>query len=272
MPLLMLLLPKGVKASGIIYRIYLYEGYGKTSLKLFANHLLYLLMVRSRNINRLLILNDRSSVSYLNRKFKTEKFRFLPDPVCISGREGENIRKELGVNDRQKVLLHFGGITRRKGSMHILASLKHLSEDERKTFVFIIAGRIYPDIKEQFYEEYEALKAEYNIFVYDEFCSYKFINDLCASCDAILLPYCNTTQSSGLIGYASHFGKPVIGPSQGLLGKLIRRNHLGLSIDNISGLTLAVSYRKVLGYNSSRLYAKYNTIERFCDIVMDFYR
>lgn len=270
MPFLILLLPKGVKASGIIYRIYLYEGYGKTSLKLFANFLFYKLMARNRSINRLLVLNDRSSVAYFNRTFRTGKFRFLPDPVCVSGGEGENIRKKLGISNEQKVLLHFGGITERKGSMHIMDSLKHLSEDERKTFVFIFAGKIYADIKKQFYKEYKALKEECNILMYDEFCSYKFINDLCVSCDAILVPYGNTTQSSGLIGYASHFGKPIVGPSQGLLGKLIRRNHLGLTLDNISGSTLATSYKKVFDYNSSRVYAEYNIKERFCDVVMDF--
>lgn len=270
MPFLMWMLPRGVNASGIIYRIYLYSGYGRKSLKLFANHMLYWLMSNCNSIDRLLVLNDRSSVSYFNRTFKTEKFRFLPDPVCISSEKGENIRARLGIGDEQKMLLHFGGITGRKGSMHILESIKFLSEEERKTFVFVFAGRIYNDIKEQFYKEYESLKNNSNILVYDEFCSYDFINDLCASCDAIVLPYSNTIQSSGLIGYASYFEKPVVGPSQGLLGKLIRRNNLGLTLSAISGTTLAESYKNVFCYNGSRRYAEYNTIERFSDVVMDF--
>lgn len=268
MPFLMWLLPNGVKASGIVYRIYLYEGYGKLNPKLFANRVLYKLMERSNSIDRLLILNDKSSVSYFNSKFQTSKFHFLPDPVCISGEKGENIRAKLGVGNEQKMLLHFGGITGRKGSMHILESIKLLSEEERKRYVFVFAGRIYDDIKVQFYKEYESLKDNNNILVYDEFCSYKFINDLCASCNAILLPYCNTTQSSGLIGYASFFEKPVIGPSQGLLGELIHRYNLGMTLDVINGKTLAENYKKVFDYSCGKEYAENNTIERFCDVVI----
>ena len=42
-----------------------------------------------------------------------------------------------------------------------------------------------------------------------------------------------------MIGYSAQFHKSVIGPSQGILGKLIRRNHLGLTFDDMSADALA---------------------------------
>ena len=44
------------------------------------------------------------------------------------------------------------------------------------------------------------------------------------------MPYHITNLSSGVIGYAALFGKPVIGPSKGLLGHLINKYQLGETV------------------------------------------
>jgi hypothetical protein len=53
-------------------------------------------------------------------------------------------------------------------------------------------------------------------------------------CDAVLIPYKNAEASSGVLGHAIHSGKKVIGPSNGLIGKLIKNNDLGVCIDSIN--------------------------------------
>jgi hypothetical protein len=54
-----------------------------------------------------------------------------------------------------------------------------------------------------------------------------------------LIPYKNSEQSSGVLGYAAQFNIPVVGPSSGLLGKLIKKNKLGYTINDITSASLA---------------------------------
>ena len=267
LPFLLFLIPSSIKVSGIIYKVFLYEE-SLSRVKRFINFVLYGLLVKSRVVNNIFILNDKSSVSYFNRLFSTNKYKYLLDPICVEGK-AQYIRELLNIDKSQKIFLQFGGITRRKGSLLILDSIRFLNEQERTCYVFVFAGKIYDDIRADFYSAYQQLREISNIRIFDEFCSYAFIRDLCYSSDAILVPYSNTTQSSGLIGYASYFKKPVIGPHRGLLGKIIRKNHLGLTLENLNGSSLALNYQRALLYTSSDFYAKSNTIKRFVEIIIN---
>ena len=62
-----------------------------------------------------------------------------------------------------------------------------IPHSEWNKYVFIFAGKVYKDIREEFYLHYNVLKQNIRILVFDEFCSFDFIESLCVSCDAILL-------------------------------------------------------------------------------------
>lgn len=82
--------------------------------------------------------------------------------------------------------------------------------------VFVFAGRVSKEIKDEFYKLMKNVDGKARIVVYDESFSYEHLRDLCFNCDCVLIPYKNPNQSSGVIGYASHFGKPVNGSDKGL--------------------------------------------------------
>lgn len=269
LPVLLFVLPKGTKIRGILYRICFYEwktiSFKKKAFELFR----YWLMSKSSKLDRAFVLNDNSTALYLNRRFKTDKFAFIADPITIQGTKFKNIRKELNVDDKQKLFIHFGGLSGRKGTMEIVRSIGLLDKTELEKYVFVFAGRIGNDIKADFYALTDKLKQDgANIKIYDEFCSYDFLYDLCFSCDAILVPYYNTQQSSGVIGYAAYFGKPVIGPGDGLLGKLIRKNKLGICLDSISEKHLVKAYGEVVKFKSISNYKENNTPEAFINTLM----
>ena len=207
----------------------------------------YSIFVNNKSVERILVLNDQYAVDQLNNIYSTDKFCFLPDPVPnIDMSKVKNIRCELGINPEDNVYLHFGGLDSRKGTLEILDAIALMSEEELEGKVFVFAGRVYKSIHDDFYERYERLKDKVKILVFDEFCDYVFLNNLCYSCDCILIPYKNPNQSSGVIGYASLFQKPVIGPSQGLLGRLIKEYKLGVTIDNIDKEMILESLKKPL--------------------------
>lgn len=238
MPFILFMLPSKVKLSGIIYRIYLYEWKELNWAKSIKDVISNWFLSHSKHIDKIFILNDSSAVAYLNKLYKTNHFAFLPDPFNKIDYESKNIRKELGIKRNQKMLLHFGGLSRRKGTITILDSIPLVSESIINQYVFVFAGIVYPDIRKEFYEKVSQLNDKVHIVLFDGFCSNERLYDLCYSCDLILVPYSNTSQSSGIVNYADYFQKSILGPRKGLLGKLIRKRQ-GIAMDRVDAASLA---------------------------------
>ena len=151
----------------------------------------------------------------------------------------------------------------RKGTLTILKAIIEAKQEKIKDSVFVFAGRVDHAIKDEFYDLIKIARQKCEIKVYDEFCENDFLYNLCYTCDFILIPYSNTCQSSGVIGYASFFEKPVIGPSKGLLGNLIKDNNLGLAIDDLDFCILARHLEKHINIGCDNTYSKNHTIEAF---------
>ncbi|MCR5183910.1 MAG: glycosyltransferase [Opitutales bacterium] len=234
LPWLPFMLPRGVKVSGIVYMIYLYR-WKKSGLKTkILDVLKYLLFRFSPCIGRVFLLNDKVVPRYLNKLYRTQKFAFLPDPVAIDAQSpaGE-VRTELGVPAGARLFSHFGGLDTRKGTLDILEAVCAFPQVFRDDY-FVFAGRVGKGLRERFYALLETARAKgAHIIVKDEFVAYEFLKNLAASSTAILIPYHNTEQSSGLIAYAAATGVPVIAPRGGLLGKLVKRYRLGLFIEDL---------------------------------------
>jgi len=239
LPAITLILPKNMKISGIIYLIYLYRWKNSSLALKIIDSLKYLLLGKRHNFKTIYILNDKSAPVYLNKKFHTSKFTYLPDPYQpIDESNLQNIRGKLEISDESTVYLHFGGLSARKGTLKILDALGALSKDELKGKSFIFAGKVYDDIRDEFYQKYRNLQDKVQILCFDEFCEYSFLGSLCLSSNFILLPYSNTSQSSGVIGYASQFQIPVVVAKQGLLGKLVKRYKLGVLLEDASSFSI----------------------------------
>ena len=160
-----------------------------------------------------------------------------------------------------------------KGSLEIMHSLTELAQEERTNYSFIFAGKVADDIRDSFYSLYSKIKDKVQIAVIDKYCSYNFFASLCISCDAIITPYKRTSQSSGLIGYASQFGKPVIAPNKGLLGSLVEEYNLGILIKDCSPHSLISAYKSVADGIYPRPNKKYcddNSTEAFNKFILEY--
>lgn len=222
-----------IKISGIIYQIYLYKWTELNAIQKILELIKYKLITKSKLFSNVYILNDHSASVYLNKKYSTSKFNYLPDPIVAQNIRPVNVRDKLNIPPFSKVFLHFGSLTKRKGTLEILKAIQLIPEEDANQYTFIFAGKISDDINSDFIRLYDILKSKVKILVFNYFCDYLFIANLCYSSDYLLIPYYNSAQSSGVLGYASLFGIPVIGPAENLLGKLIRKNRLGLTIKDI---------------------------------------
>lgn len=267
-PVLPLILPAGIKVSGIIYKIYLRAP--KKGIRKWIDYARYTTMACSGSVERVFILNDPRSADELNKIYHTDKFIPLADPIPEPDMsQVKDLRQELGIPASAKVFLHFGAMDGRKGTIEIVKAINELSTDELGDRYFIFAGKVNSGIREEFYNLYDrALKKGAHVIVRDEFCPYETLFSLCYSCDCILIPYTLTDLSSGVLGYAALFHKPVIGPSAGLIGELITRYNLGLTLPSITPTTIAEGIRNPQEAPVSNMYIKSNTIASFCDVFL----
>lgn len=255
---------KKIAINGILYRLYTREekkglGYKLDVLKCF-------IIGKLSVFKNIFILNDKITTRYLNLKFRTKKFKYLSDPYLPIMCSGKDFRQENSIGSSDVVFAHIGSLSYNKGTIEVLNSLRLLSADKRNKYTFVFAGKIMDEIRNEFYSAYDDVKEKCRIIVYDEFCSYEFLADICKASDALVLPYRRTAQSSGIIGYASQFGKPVISINRGLLGSIIKSYSLGLLIEDGSGQSLINAYYKIENkeFNKpSKDYCEFNTIDLF---------
>lgn len=235
MPFLPFFINKKIKISGIIYLIFLYRWRDSSIQKRFLDVIKYVLFAKFKTFENIYLLNDDISPIYLNKKFKTKVFSYLPDPfIPLQNTKLRNLRNELNVPTEKTIYLHFGALAKRKGTLDILEAISITNDMVLRDTCFIFAGKISDDIKNSFYLLTNKLQCSTQIIIYDKFLDYEFIGSLCLTSDYILIPYRDSEQSSGVIGYAAQFNVPVVGPSNGLLGKLIKKYKLGYRLKNNS--------------------------------------
>lgn len=234
LPFLPFLLSNRIKIFGVVHSIYLYNWDSYSYKTKLVNAIIFWLLAKKRNVCSVFILNDEFAARYFNRILNTTKFKLLTDPFEPNDNPRNDLRKTLNIDRNEVVFLHFGALHYRKGSMKILEAIQRLTPQESEGKCFVFAGRVSDFMRKDFYALYKEIKDRHHIVLIDHFCDSDYLHDLCYSSSCILIPYDYSSVSSGVIGYSAIYGKPVIGPSDGLLGKLIRRYKLGLRLSNTS--------------------------------------
>ena len=275
MPYLPFYLGRKVKITSILYHLPLYSK--GTSLKnRFYNRLMIFLMATSSCLRKICLLNSTEAVDYYNKKYLTRKFSFLPDPYIPINCEKEKacIKEEMGIDASKTIFIHFGELMRRKGTLEILDALFLVDKEKLKNKAFIFAGRVIEDIKEEFYDKIDHLKDKVQIVVFDQFCEYSLFAEICTAADYIIIPYRNTSQSSGVCSYAAQFKVPVIGPKEGLLGNIINNYKLGTGFQPLNSIKIAKIlqesiYKEVtISEEHSNHYQRISTPEHFCQCLI----
>lgn len=270
MPYLAFMVPKGTKVSGILYEIYQYRWPSLSYCRKAAALLWHWLLGKRKCFKNIFLLNDGETSQRDNQIYHTDHFRYLPDPYIPLPQPKEDFRQKYVIPQNRSIFLHFGSMGRKKGTLEILRSIACLPKEEQEKYCFVFAGCIQPVVHDEFYQRVKDLRANSStqILVFDQFCSYEFLAGWCAACDAILVPYLEAYNSSGCIGYAAQFNKPVIGPEYGLLGKLIKEYQLGVQVPEMDTPHLLDAYKEVRRYTINGVeYLQENSVENFCSAI-----
>lgn len=262
LPFVAWFMPKGVKVSGIVYNIYLYLWKEYGFIAKLANVLKYWFLANYNCIDKVYILNDRSAVSCLTRIWKTNKFVYLPDPyVPFMDSQIEDLRGKLGIPNDKIICLHMGAMSFKKGTLTVLDLIERSSSLDLKPYTFVFAGKIYPDIKERFYSRVEKLRDKVQIVIKDDFLPYESLGSMVYTCDKVVLPYTRIDASSGSIAYASQFNKTVYAPNKGLLGKLVKRYGIGVTLNEFNNIhSLELSNNRMNTYCQTHGVGDFNKV------------
>ncbi len=264
------------KVKGIIYTIYLYLWKTDGIKKRIFDIVKFLIFKRSKVVHKVYVLADNSAAVCLNKLYKTDKFDFICDPVVRVNKDNvRDLREELGVSQNKVFVLHAGDLSCRKGTIALLKGLVSCDNTVLDRYYFLFAGRISPSIKNEFDELYNQLQTKTkDVKLITGFIPFDFLGSMIFTSDLLMLNYLQTAQSSGFIGYAADFGKPVVVINNGLLKKNVRKFKLGYVIPDASPDTIRDfldCYQKGC-YEPSPCSSKYvetNSIENFSDTLID---
>ena len=263
------LLPRDVHYISFMYYLYIYNWKHISLKNKIYNVLNYYLLVKNRAVYRILICNGTNEQLTYNKLYKTDKFVRIVDPISI------DINRSLEkVPHVKKTFLHMGVLGVRKGTLDILDAVTKLQMEQCERVRLIFAGIIMDEIKEKFYQRINTLKDKIEIVVMDRFCSYDEIVNFCMEADFLLMPYSGTSQSSGMLAYASAFNLPVIATNQGMIRKLVQRNKLGYLINNdsLSIYTMIVNLLEEEPMQISTSYVERNSIKDFNDTFRSYFK
>lgn len=236
-------------------------------------------MMRNPKIESVFVLNDPTAAEWLNERVDSSARRVesLPDPVFAleNGETAGAFRETYELDLDRHAFLFAGTISRRKGVIQALEAFQKLEADEQRRCSLVLAGRLVDEVADDVMLRVEHLRQKTEVEVRTEF---RFLSDAelrqaLAGCDAILAPYQRTEGSSGLLGHAAQVQSPVIGPRRGLIGELIDRYELGMTVDATRNEDVARALRVAviegirIG-DRSKEYTRDRTPKRFAEYIL----
>lgn len=259
------------KISCICYRILPYQWSSLPFYKKIIEWVTYNVVLKRERYNAVFLLNNHKYLEWYKTRFKTEKYKYLTDPVTTDITKGSSMRESMNIPENALVFAHLGVLDASKGTIGILDAISMLTDSVSSKMYFIFGGKVQEGIKKEFYEKVEALK-NHHIIVYDKFCEYELFCSIYKTCDYVLFPYTPRPNSSGILGNAALFGKPVITTDGGAMGDLVREYHLGALIPDNSAPSIykAILNPKIEGFAPSK-YIEDHTITNFCNQIFSVF-
>jgi glycosyltransferase involved in cell wall biosynthesis len=228
---------------------------------------------------RTLFCLDRACIPYIRKQTSRVRAIALPDPVREYQRRANPacVRRDLGAEPGRALLLLFGELSRRKGTFQLIEALSLLSAQDAARLAVVIAGPIPKGDKPMIDRLATALRAAsaVQLLIVDRFIADHEIQDLFAAADFVIAPYQQHIGMSAVLVRAAMAGKPIIGPDYGLLGQLIRRKRLGITVQcsraeaiaRAIGVSLSQPPQRLFDAASAKVFAESNRAGRFSSTI-----
>ncbi|MDJ0737488.1 MAG: glycosyltransferase family 4 protein [Nostocaceae cyanobacterium] len=252
----------------------------KDSLQQWREKLFLSRILQNPNLKNLFCL-DPFVVKHLDKFNSHVKGVPLPDPVETfpdSQLNSGNLRENLGIDAKRKIFLLFGALTTRKGIYQLLDAISALSPELCQKMCLLLVGEsnIEAQLKSRIAEICESKPVQ--IISRYEFISEQEIPAYFQLADVVLSPYQRHVGMSGILLLAAAAQKPVLSSDYGLMGEIVRRYELGLTVDSTVPKEISQGLTQFLGEYSQKLgnplkmksFAQQNSAQEFARIIFDY--
>ncbi|MEB3280496.1 MAG: glycosyltransferase [Lyngbya sp.] len=221
---------------------------------------------------------DPFAIDHLNR-FKTHvKAIHLPDPVEQIEPEklpSSLLKEQLGIDPERQIFLLFGALTQRKGIYQLLDAIASLSPELNQKICLLLVGE--SNIATSLDLKIARLCQEQPVQIIRR---YEFISDeeipaYFNLADVVLAPYQRHVGMSGILLLAAAAAKPVLSSNYGLMGEMVKRHQLGLTVDSTIPSEIAQGLIRFLQDDSEKLgdhskmrsFAQENSAQAFAELI-----
>ena len=162
----------------------------------------------------------------------------------------ETARRELGIENKELVILFFGFIRKYKGLDMLFDAMRILKDRVQDATVnipkLLVAGEFYEDEK-IYQQQIDALGIRDMLILRTGFIAGNEVKNYFCAADVVIQPYRNATQS-GVTPLAYHFEKPMIVTNVGALPDYVPNEKAGLvAAPNAASLAAAIAQYFELG-------------------------
>lgn len=234
-------------------------------------------MLRNRHVKRVFILDDTPATVNYNQTFcraNTPQFFTLPDPMpSVSLAAATNLRTKHKLSPDHLLLLVFGSVDSRKNLDGILVALTNHCPDLLNKVALVIIGHVPPGEQVDYQQLLEKAK---QIPGFQVIAENRFVDDTerdtwFSQADVVLAPYRHTFVSSGVIGHAAKFGKPVVAPNVGLMAEKVQQYGLGLCVNPEDPANIAQAIQQLVAtrqqYHPNVAYLHDHAPEAFASMI-----
>ena len=206
-----------------------------TSIKRTKKVVAEKLLVLTKKVENIYILNDEEGVELLNKFHKTKQFKYLQDPIFSYPSSLQDAKR----TDSYKFLI-FGAINERKNITAIIKAYDSTSFPiETELLIVGSIDDVYLNYLNSLIKEMPTLGSYKKILLKSGFVTNEEMDNYFHQTNVCLLIYKDFYGSSGLLGRAALHKKKVIGPNVGLLKQLIEKNKLGTTCDPDNVLSIS---------------------------------
>ncbi len=229
---------------------------------------------------KILFCLDPFAVKHLNQFHGSVRAVHLPDPVQVSNfskAEPKDIREDLGIETGRLVFLLFGALTERKGIHQLLEAILALSPTlcQKICLLFVGESNIEAALEVKIKEICQIQPIQ--IVRRYEFVPEQDVQAYFQGADVILAPYQRHVGMSGILLLAAAARKPVLSSDYGLMGEMVQRYKLGLTVDStiadeiMKGLSrfLLEPPTQLCDQCTMKTFAEQNSVERFADTIFE---
>jgi glycosyltransferase involved in cell wall biosynthesis len=189
------------------------------------------ILLLNKCIDKIFIFNDLATVNELKTIMNDNRFFLLQDPIRYNPKYQSLEILPIRHSIHHQYILSIGGISYRKNIHNVLLALNLLSDETLKSIKFIVSGVVHDKNYESYLDSLVNDRIKNSVIFIKRLLTSEEIDYLLSISNVVMAAYINFFYSSGVVGNAAKFCKPVICSNQGLMANIVKAYGIGFLVN-----------------------------------------